>query len=902
MEILIGVPLFLQPMFEWFGTWFGYSQQGWFHGVSVLSSWYEHIWTLPRNAYLPILAVLLVFWPILLSLVMTFAAASTWIFWLTTSVVFGMVQMFYVSYQFVMITCNIFGLSVLKTYSIIRRQVLHYIDWSGSHIMHMHKSRRRLWMRDVDRAGTYENFLKIRVIAKDVTKSETHANEVAAIRKNGTDGALPPLKRSNSLIDRHQKNGAAVSDLPRNRSFSGTFQEKNMKGASTSSVVTDPLVQEELGEMTTELLMTTTSRLKEARQLAEQEQENNEANDEGVAVNIDDATATATNKAKHPSNTTSTNVSALKHLLSAVVKRNHLNLDDLLIGNARSIAESGRYGLASKSRQLIRSYYEEVEKGLDWIADAHIHDDANTNSNGYTVEPEKNTVDDFNMYQPPSHQRHSEITDRIMLIRKMKQNMGRTALMLSGGGAQAMYHLGIIRALIESKGYNDIKVISGTSGGSIAAAMCAIKTSSELYADVCVPTVSTDYGLNGRMKKENIRWFPSITDMATYWLKHKLLVDSREFRRTCEFYYADITFDEAFERTGKHVCITVSASRASGDTAQRLLLNHISTPHVTIASAVAASCALPGVMAPAKLLAKNSSGVLEPFEVDGNEWIDGSVQADLPFQRIATLFAVTSFIVSQTNFHVVPFLNKAHHPKQQSLYWRLFQTMEWDIRNRALKLSCLGLFPRIFGQDISKVFKQKYHGNLTLVPRFTAMQTVGLKALSNPNVIDMEVYLKYGQIATWPYLNVIRDMIRLEKALDECLTRLEDRARALQPDSDWSNHDDVESIASSSYMALGSANRVRIVGRPPSAIRERDSERVRQKVGNLEHENLELRKQVEELQHMLAKNSSGSVAPVESKEKETNAADQDPGHPSLSAGSEGAIWNLVQRSTSDISL
>jgi hypothetical protein len=30
-----------------------------------------------------------------------------------------------------------------------------------------------------------------------------------------------------------------------------------------------------------------------------------------------------------------------------------------------------------------------------------------------------------------------------------------------------MYHLGVVRALIESKLYDDIKVISGTSGGSI---------------------------------------------------------------------------------------------------------------------------------------------------------------------------------------------------------------------------------------------------------------------------------------------------------------------------------------------------------------------------------------------------------------------------------------------------
>lgn len=241
-------------------------------------------------------------------------------------------------------------------------------------------------------------------------------------------------------------------------------------------------------------------------------------------------------------------------------------------------------------------------------------------------------------------------------------------------------------------------------------------------------------------------------------LTSKMVFVCQLFRRTCEFYYGDATFEEAFERTGKHVCITVSASRASGDTAQRLLLNHISTPHVTLASAVAASCALPGVMAPAKLLTKNTQGELEHFEVDGVEWIDGSVQADLPFQRIGTLFNVSNFIVCQTNFHIMPFLNKAHHPGTQTLYWKLFQLLEWDIRNRALQLSRLNLFPRMFGQDISRVFKQKYHGNLTLVPRFTAAQTFGLKALSNPTVEDMIGYLKYGQMAAWPYLKYVLNL------------------------------------------------------------------------------------------------------------------------------------------------
>ncbi len=312
--------------------------------------------------------------------------------------------------------------------------------------------------------------------------------------------------------------------------------------------------------------------------------------------------------------------SQLKFLLQGVVKRNHLSINDLLIQDALSVMESGRHHLSEQSRNVIFNYHEEVEECLKWIADCGLEKN-HYQSNNY--DHDNNLVDDSDSNHLPGGvttvttattsqsnlngssyveteeiKLYKELTDRRNLIRKLKHNMGRTALMLSGGGAQAMYHLGTIKALCESKLYDDISVISGTSGGSITAAMCATKTREELLADVCVPHVSTDYGLTGQMKKENIRWFPTVLQMGEYWLKHKLLVDPTEFKRCCDFYFGDITFEEAFERTGKHVCITVSASRmkggGEGGGAQRLLLNHISTPHVTIASAVAASCALPG--------------------------------------------------------------------------------------------------------------------------------------------------------------------------------------------------------------------------------------------------------------------------------------------------------------------
>ena len=922
----------------------------------------------------PLLGLLIIFWPVLFSIVMFFVTAGTWILWLATSMLLGALQVGYAMYHFGMIAVDIFGLSVLKTYTVVRNYVLNFMETAASSttttasdletsamssvnnnataskqqqpraswfaLPSQKKSRRRFWKQSLEQAGTYENFLKIRITPKQTTsKSSTAATAATTV----VDSALPPHNNKNKQMPRVQsfnepRNAVtAGTSHPANHSSSSSLRQRRRHSISSlmeesNEVPVEASVVEDLGEKTAQLLVTTTKRLEQART-------KDSLNDENE----------------------------LKYLLCSVVKRNHLGLDDVLIDNARSIALTGEYGLSAPTRHCIRAYYEQVEKGLHWLAEAPVSSSTTTPRNANTplqtnlslLAEQEDEMDHTPQPSPirrspssggsGSFLRHPDdddldeptppariLADRVRVVRKMKQNMGRTALMLSGGGAQAMYHAGLIRALIESNVYKDIQVVSGTSGGSITAAvrisfdsigenvmsvlahlftssltlktvsrslyrlpfsdlfvvlqMCAIKTPEELLDHVCVSNVSTDYLSNGEMKRQNIRWFPKPLDMATYWIKHKLLVDSAEFRRTCQFYYGSITFEEAFARTGKHVCITVSASRAHGRSAQRLLLNHISTPHVTIASAVGASCALPGVMAPTKLMCKNSIGELEPFEVDGVEWIDGSVQADLPFQRISTLFAVSSFIVSQTNFHIVPFLNKAHHPNQKSLYWRLFQTMEWDIRSRALKLSRLGLFPQFFGQDISKVFKQRYHGNLTIVPQFTYRQTVGLAVLANPTKKDMEGYLKYGQIAAWPHLNAIRDMIRLERVLDDCLGRLEERLRAIHGgDSEWLSHDDVDSIASSSlaFNASGSG-RVRIIGRPSRD----DSSSVYTKMNHLQEENQHLKQELVELKKRLKEKETDKQS-VEGEQDTTTSTQSSNARSPVSDGGEGHLWNLV---------
>eukprot|EP00980_Cylindrotheca_fusiformis_P019923 scaffold7017_cov134-Cylindrotheca_fusiformis.AAC.18 len=814
---------------------------------ALLLQYASSIWgfvTYQWNSLLLMLSIVF-FWPMWVYIGVTLTTASTWIFWLIASLLLGILQMIYVAYQFIMIATDVMVLSCLKTYQVLMRSGLTQFVFFFSKTLRnkqIRTSRRQKWRNQCEFAKDYEEFLKIPVLEPKGPEEEEGKQPHPLKKRTHSFATMQTLyEEQDEQASRNMESPLRRNhSLKRVRSFS-----KEMLETDDALLNIDANVVKDLGEMTAKLLKSTMLRLKDARK--------------SCALDND--------------------LSSLEHLLCGVVKRNHLTLEDLLVNNARSVAYSGQHEFSSQSRALMEGYYSEVSKGLDYLAEAPLSKE----------DP------------------RAELADRMTLIRKMKQNTGRTALMLSGGGAQAMYHLGTIRALIDADLYDDIKVVSGTSGGSITAACCAMHTTKEILDTICVPTVSTDYRLNGEMKEKNIKWFPPIQDMVAYWLKCRLLVDSelwargvaadshsllKYFYRTCEFYYGTTTFAEAFERTGKHVCITVSASRATGGTAQRLLLNHISTPHVTLASAVAASCALPGVMKPAKLQTKSSLGELEPFEVDGVDWIDGSVQADLPFQRISTLFNVSNYIVCQTNFHVQPFLNKDHHPSTRSAYWKLFQLFEWDIRNRALKLGRLGLFPKIFGQDISKVFKQKYHGNLTLVPRFTAAQTFGLKALVNPSVKDMEGYLKYGQLAAWPYvrcvqmqISAIRDMIRLEKSLDMSLDSLRSRCNQFSMDMDISDADDLDSIASGgTSLNTGSARK----GIVRFATHQREVETLSQKLTKVEMENRDLRQQVQELEKLLGRHSTGGMGSEEKKAEE----DKLQGHLELS---EGRVWNIMRK-------
>ncbi len=307
----------------------------------------------------------------------------------------------------------------------------------------------------------------------------------------------------------------------------------------------------------------------------------------------------------------------LVYLLTGVMKRNHLGIDEEQYHNMTTEGVSKIY---------INDFLQEVNLCLRYLYE--------------------------------THNEEMSSQEKLNFFLKIEKSLGHSALALSGGGALAMYHFGVVLTLIKNNLFPS--VVSGASGGSIVAGMLAIKTSEELLEQVIVDGVSTDFTKDGEQKRRNIVWFPSLLRQTINFIKtvsnnrfqlsHPInfiiqnfqkgyLLDHKDFQTCCEFYYSNVTFAEGFELTGRHVSITVSGAQlGSFSTQQRLVLNHITTPFVTISSAVAASCALPGVQKPNPLLAKKSNGEIVPFLLDGVAWIDGSIHADVPYVYLVIPF------------------------------------------------------------------------------------------------------------------------------------------------------------------------------------------------------------------------------------------------------------------------
>ncbi|KAI2616181.1 patatin-domain-containing protein [Hypomontagnella submonticulosa] len=358
-----------------------------------------------------------------------------------------------------------------------------------------------------------------------------------------------------------------------------------------------------------------------------------------------------------------------------------------------------------------------------------------------------------------------------------RQSFGRSALLLSGGGTFGMTHIGVLKAMFEAKLLP--RIISGASAGSIVCSVVCSRTDDEIpelmdafpHGDLAVfEEEGNEEGLLGHLRR-------LLTEGSWSDIKH--------LTRVMRDLLGDITFQEAYNRT-RRIC-NICVSSASIYELPRLL-NYVTAPNVMIWSAVAASCSVPLVFSAAPLLVKNPlTGEHSTWNPTPQMWIDGSVDNDLPMTRLAEMFNVNHFIVSQVNPHVVPFLAKDDGPspptgaRHQAVYkeesdW--LHTVTALAKSEALHrmqfMAEIGIFPTLVSK-LRSILSQKYSGDINILP---AMGVWDLpKVLRNPTTEFMLRSCLLGERATWPKLSRIRDRCAIELALDRAVHAL--RARVV---------------------------------------------------------------------------------------------------------------------------
>lgn len=348
--------------------------------------------------------------------------------------------------------------------------------------------------------------------------------------------------------------------------------------------------------------------------------------------------------------------------------------------------------------------------------------------------------------------------EKLDFFRRASHCYGRSALMLSGGAGLIFFHHGVVQELIDQ----DLlpNVISGASAGSVVSAMIGTKTDAELKGGYF-----TDKRYEETKRTRMMDVFMGRTTEQEAKASRERMLD--------EIIALDLTFQEAFEHTGRYINISISPAEKHQSSR---LMNAITSPNVFVRSAVAASCSIPGLMPSERLYAKGFDGKARPY-LASRRWVDGSVSGDLPAKRLMRLYGVNHFIVSLINPMVVPFIEDVKTSPSRGfrsvitegvikLFNETLTTSEKFFDRRG------ELGNRIAAQlaYLVRMLEQDYLGDINILldkSDFKWRNTV-----FEFKDGEIEALIDTGKRSTWPKLAMIKNAALISKTLDRILEDL----------------------------------------------------------------------------------------------------------------------------------
>ena len=432
------------------------------------------------------------------------------------------------------------------------------------------------------------------------------------------------------------------------------------------------------------------------------------------------------------------------------------------------------------TKDLIEEYHETVSQALEFIADSPATEEVPTDA-------------------------------KLAFFNETRHAYGRSALLLSGGAYLGFYHVGLVDALFKDGVLP--RVISGASAGSLICGIVGTRTDEELPNLINANEIRKDHFSFGWEKKEassakkfqalyylpaNWRWLGDRILSAVFENESLIKLDTDHLIEVAKENIGLYTFQEAFDRTGRIINITVAPTN-NYDPPR--LLNYLTAPHICVYSAAVASCAIPGVFDAVSLMVKEPDGTLRPeyewsrgghmstHDISNTvaNYSDGSIENDLPMQQLSELYNVNHFVVSQVNPHsaLLSSLSVTATVWSNPIYGFLCgvlrflkaQLRDWvgNIVDLAVYRSKAPTWSARRG--LHQLLTQEYTGresDITIMPwkgQLSLIEAFG-QVIKNPTVEEYLEVIRVSAQNTFPYIPRIRAHCMVEMTLDRCVQGL----------------------------------------------------------------------------------------------------------------------------------
>ncbi|KAL2022680.1 hypothetical protein VTK56DRAFT_4761 [Thermocarpiscus australiensis] len=414
----------------------------------------------------------------------------------------------------------------------------------------------------------------------------------------------------------------------------------------------------------------------------------------------------------------------------------------------------------------------------------HANRYANGRSSGFLLGPEKGAPRSVSTCTPRVAMRDVAIMSTQMkldFIHDTRQAFGRSALLLQGGAIFGLCHLGVVKALY-LRGLLP-RIIVGTATGALIASLVAVHPENEL------PTVLKGDGIdlsafesggrdpakhNASVKESMWTRFATLARRLDRFNREGYFLDVKVLEECIRSNVGDLTFEEAYHRSKRVLNITVATD---GRTGVPTLLNYLTAPNVLIWTAAVASNASTAAFGErqTKILCKDSHGNVVPWKpattATFRHWTQAS-QADheSPLLRVAELFNVNHFIVSQARPYLIPFLQSDMHGPSNlergsmmaSAMASMMRLAGIEMRHRLRQLDKL----QLLSPSIRRLLmdEQIPGASVTLVPEVKPSDFWRL--METPTIDTVNYWILKGERSVWPAVAALKIRCTIEMELD----------------------------------------------------------------------------------------------------------------------------------------